>query len=111
MPAAATHASTRWELAISLGPPRPFRPPPAAAAWSTGNLDRLDPGTYAVGQAIATHVQVPLGTTQLEPTGTQNDFIWVDYIRPNPPPGVSVPTIMDASPYFNTLGRGYLSML
>src|SRR5947209_19740583 len=53
----------------------------AAAACSPGDLDCLDPATYDLGQAIVTHVQVPVGTTQLDPTGTQNDFIWVDYIR------------------------------
>ena len=33
--------------------------------------------------------------------------IWVDLIRPKTKKGVKVPTIMMASPYFNTLGRGY----
>jgi X-Pro dipeptidyl-peptidase len=35
------------------------------------------------------------------------DEIWVDLIRPRTAPGVRVPAIMMASPYYNTLGRGF----
>ena len=83
----------------------------AASGCVAGDLDCLDPAVYDASQAIVQHIQVPVAPTEVDPTGTQNDYIWVDYIRPNTPPGVTVPTIMDASPYYNTLGRGYLSML
>jgi X-Pro dipeptidyl-peptidase len=63
------------------------------------DLDRLDPVRYSYKSAIVEHVQV-----------TARDgvnMIWVDIIRPKTPKGVKVPTIMMASPYFNTLGRGF----
>ena len=61
--------------------------------------DRIDPPRYSLKSAIVAHVQVPSrdGTTK----------IWVDLIRPRTAAGVRVPTIMDVSPYFNTLGRGW----
>lgn len=63
------------------------------------DLDRIDPVRYSYKDAIREHVQVTGrdGVTQ----------IWVDLIRPKTPKGVRVPTIMMASPYFNTLGRGF----
>ena len=63
------------------------------------NLDKIDPVRYSYKDAIREHVQV-----------TARDgvnMIWVDIIRPKTPKGVKVPTIMMASPYFNTLGRGF----
>ena len=63
------------------------------------NLDRIDPVRYSYKDAIVEHVQV----TARDGVGQ----IWVDLIRPRTKPGVKVPTIMMASPYFNTLGRGY----
>lgn len=61
--------------------------------------DRLDPPRYSLKTAIVQHVQVASrdGSTK----------IWVDLIRPRTAAGVRVPTIMDVSPYFNTLGRGW----
>jgi X-Pro dipeptidyl-peptidase len=61
--------------------------------------DQLDPPRYSLKDAIVQHVQVPSrdGLTKL----------WVDLIRPRTATGVRVPTIMDVSPYFNTLGRGW----
>ena len=61
--------------------------------------DRIDPPRYSLKDAIVQHVQVPSrdGVTKL----------WVDLIRPRVAKGVRVPTIMDVSPYFNTLGRGW----
>ena len=61
--------------------------------------DKLDPPRYSYKAAIVQHVQVASrdGSTK----------IWVDLIRPRTPAGVKVPTIMDVSPYFNTLGRGW----
>ena len=61
--------------------------------------DRLDPPRYSLKDAIVQHVQVASrdGITKL----------WVDLIRPRVATGVKVPTIMDVSPYFNTLGRGW----
>lgn len=63
------------------------------------DLDRLDPVRYSYGNAIREHVQVTSrdGVNQ----------IWVDLIRPRTPSTVKVPAIMMASPYFNTLGRGF----
>jgi X-Pro dipeptidyl-peptidase len=61
------------------------------------DLDRLDPPRYT--GTVVTHHQVTSrdGVNQ----------IWVDIVRPKTPAGVKVPTIMMASPYFNTLGRGF----
>src|SRR5687768_18165389 len=61
------------------------------------DLDRLDPVRYSYKDAVRESVQVPSrdGITQ----------IWVDIIRPKT--SKRVPTIMMASPYFNTLGRGF----
>ncbi len=63
------------------------------------DLDRLDPVRYSYKDAIVEHAQVTArdGVNQ----------IWVDLIRPRTKPGVKVPAIMMASPYFNTLGRGF----
>src|SRR3712207_2855989 len=63
------------------------------------NLDKIDPVRYSYKSAVRESVQVTArdGVNQ----------IWVDIIRPKTAKGVKVPTIMMASPYFNTLGRGY----
>ncbi|HEV2891525.1 MAG TPA: CocE/NonD family hydrolase [Frankiaceae bacterium] len=63
------------------------------------DLDRIDPVRYSYKDAVRESVQVTArdGVNQ----------IWVDLIRPKTPAGVRVPTILMASPYFNTLGRGY----
>jgi X-Pro dipeptidyl-peptidase len=63
------------------------------------DLDRIDPVRYSYKDAVVEHKQVTArdGVNQ----------IWVDLIRPRTKKGVKVPTIMMASPYFNTLGRGY----
>jgi X-Pro dipeptidyl-peptidase len=63
------------------------------------DLDRIDPVRYSYKDAVVEHHQV-----------TSRDgvnMIWVDLIRPRTAKGVRVPAIMMASPYFNTLGRGY----
>lgn len=63
------------------------------------NLDKLDPVKYGYKDAVRQSVQV-----------TSRDGInqiWVDIVRPKTAKGVRVPTIMMASPYFNTLGRGF----
>ena len=86
-------------------------PTRGAAAGATPNPDTIDPPTYVYSQAIVSHERVPVASSVADPSGTITDYIWVDYIRPNVPAGVKVPTIMDASPYFNTLGRGYNSEL
>jgi X-Pro dipeptidyl-peptidase len=61
------------------------------------DLDKLDPVRYS--DSVVLHKQVTSrdGVNQ----------IWVDIVRPKTPNGVKVPTIMMASPYFNTLGRGF----
>ena len=97
-------------LAGSLGAGAGVR---AHADQAAPDPDSLDPPTqYALGDAIVSHVQVPVPLTVADavqpPQGAPNvDYIWVDYIRPNAKPGATVPTIMDASPYYNTLGRGW----
>ena len=91
------------------------------------SLDALDPcladtgqptddqAHYSYSTAIVSHIQVPVPPTTIDALNGQTppsiDNIWVDYIRPNAPAGVTVPTIMDASPYYNMLGRGYDSIL
>ena len=78
-------------------------------------LDGVDPCQYDYSAAIVSHVQVPVPPTVVDALDTSGapavDSIWVDYIRPSVPAGVKVPTIMDASPYFNVLGRGYDAIL
>jgi X-Pro dipeptidyl-peptidase len=63
------------------------------------NLDVIDPVRYSLDDALVDHVQVS------SRDGIHK--IWVDYVRPKTAAGFKVPTIMMASPYFNTLGRGY----
>jgi X-Pro dipeptidyl-peptidase len=102
--AVAGHSSARADATTTACTPDPA-------------LDSLDPCQYDYSQAIVSHIQVPVPTTTVDavsppPGGAPAiDNIWVDYIRPAVPAGAVVPTIMDASPYFNTLGRGYDSIL
>jgi X-Pro dipeptidyl-peptidase len=86
-----------------------------ATTCTPDELDNLDPCIYSYDDAVVSHVQVPVPPTTVDALDTQGapavDTIWVDYLRPAVPAGVTMPTIMDASPYFNTLGRGYLDIL
>ena len=97
VPALATHGSHPAPGAATSRSRHP------GTASQTGHRlvdpDRIDPPRYSLKDAIVQHVQVPSrdGTTKL----------WVDVIRPRVAKGVKVPTIMDVSPYFNTLGRGW----
>ncbi|MBV8194869.1 MAG: CocE/NonD family hydrolase [Candidatus Dormibacteraeota bacterium] len=93
------------------------------------SLDALDPcladtgsssdnPQYAYGNAIISHVEIPVPQTTLDPVpappvgSTANvDYVWLDYIRPAGSATTPVPTIMDESPYYNTLGRGYDGIL
>jgi X-Pro dipeptidyl-peptidase len=93
------------------------------------SLDALDPchadtgspsddtANYSYTTATVSHIQVPVPQTTVDainppPGGAPNvDTIWVDYIRPKISDSTPVPTIMDASPYYNTLGRGYAGTL
>jgi X-Pro dipeptidyl-peptidase len=91
------------------------------------SLDALDPcradtgsstddnADYSYNTAIVSHVQVPVPITTVDALNGQTppseDTIWVDYIRPKISDTVRVPTIMDSSPYYNTLGRGYDGIL
>jgi X-Pro dipeptidyl-peptidase len=54
---------------------------------------------YRYQDAVVEHIQVK--------SRDGVNLVWVDLIRPRTAKGVKVPTIMMASPYFNTLGRGY----
>jgi X-Pro dipeptidyl-peptidase len=63
---------------------------------SKPDMDEVDPVKYDYDSAIVEYEQV--GTR----TGAE---IWVDVIRPDT--DETVPTIMVASPYYNTLGRGW----
>jgi X-Pro dipeptidyl-peptidase len=90
------------------------------------SLDALDPcradtgspaddnADYSYSTAVVSHVEVPVPQTTVDaaPGVPANvDYVWVDYIRPAASNGTPVPTIMDTSPYYNTLGRGYDSIL
>jgi X-Pro dipeptidyl-peptidase len=74
--------------------------PGTASTKPLPDMDKLDGPTYSYKDAIVEHALVP--------SRNGHDTIWVDIIRPKTKPGVKVPTIMDASPYFNTLGRGWV---
>ncbi|MCU1591465.1 MAG: CocE/NonD family hydrolase [Frankiales bacterium] len=73
--------------------------PGTASSKPLPDIDKLDGPRYSLKDAIVEHALVP--------SRNGIDSIWVDIIRPRTKPGVKVPTIMDASPYFNTLGRGW----
>jgi X-Pro dipeptidyl-peptidase len=73
--------------------------PGTAATKKLPDMATLDPVRYKLDDAIVEGVEVP--------SRNGIDTIWVDIIRPKTAAGVKVPTIMDASPYFNTLGRGW----
>jgi X-Pro dipeptidyl-peptidase len=85
------------------GPPDDRRGGPEEAR----DLDRLDPVRYDLDDAIVEWTQVP--------SRNGKDRIWVDLIRPDTggEDGAAepVPTILVASPYFNTLGRGWRAEL
>jgi X-Pro dipeptidyl-peptidase len=73
--------------------------PGTASTTALPDMDKLDGPKYSYKDAIVEHALVP--------SRNGHDTIWVDIIRPKTKPGVKIPTIMDASPYFNTLGRGW----
>jgi X-Pro dipeptidyl-peptidase len=73
--------------------------PGTGASKPLPDIDKIDGPRYAMKDAIVEHALVP--------SRNGIDSIWVDVIRPKTKPGVKVPIIMDASPYFNTLGRGW----
>lgn len=73
--------------------------PGTASSAPLPDIDAIDGPRYSYKDAIVEHALVP--------SRNGIDSIWVDIIRPKTAPGVKVPTIMDASPYFNTLGRGW----
>jgi X-Pro dipeptidyl-peptidase len=71
----------------------------ASASTELPDLDVVDPVRFDYEEAVRESVQVP--------SRNGVDMIWVDIIRPKTEVGEKVPTIMMASPYFNTLGRGW----
>jgi X-Pro dipeptidyl-peptidase len=73
--------------------------PGTASTKKLPDMDKVDPVRYRLKDAVVEHVQVR--------SRNGIDDIWVDIIRPRTKPGVKVPTIMNASPYYNTLGRGW----
>ncbi|MDT7545882.1 MAG: X-Pro dipeptidyl-peptidase, partial [Actinomycetota bacterium] len=84
----------------SSGPTHGLHAQPGTASTKPlPDMDTLDGPRYSLKDAIVEHALVP--------SRNGIDSIWVDIIRPRTEPGVKVPTIMDASPYFNTLGRGW----
>lgn len=84
----------------SSGPVRSLaKAPGTASTKKLPDMDRIDPVRYSLKDAIVEHMIVP--------SRNGIDTIWVDVIRPKTKPGVKVPTIMNASPYYNTLGRGW----
>ncbi len=64
------------------------------------DLDEVDPERFSYDDAVVEYEQIS--------TRTGAD-IWVDIVRPDT--DEEVPTIMVASPYFNTLGRGWRRQL
>ena len=82
------------------GPDRTTAAEPGRASTKPlPDLATLDPVRYRLEDAVVEGVEVP--------SRNGIDTIWVDVIRPRTPAGVKVPVIMDASPYYNTVGRGY----
>lgn len=73
--------------------------PGTASSKKLPDMNKLDPVRYSLEDAIVEGVEVP--------SRNGIDTIWVDIIRPKTASGVKLPVIMDASPYFNTLGRGW----
>jgi X-Pro dipeptidyl-peptidase len=61
------------------------------------DLDEIDPVRFDRDDAVVEHVQVT--------TRNGIDQMWVDIVRPDT--DEAVPTILIASPYDNTLGRGW----
>lgn len=61
------------------------------------DLDEIDPVRFDRDEAIVEHAQVT--------TRGGVDQMWVDIVRPDT--DEPVPTILIASPYYNTLGRGW----
>ncbi|WP_157041622.1 CocE/NonD family hydrolase [Nitriliruptor alkaliphilus] len=81
-------------------PGRPVAPPPAPAPEDDAplpDLDEIDPVRFGEDETIVEHAQVT--------TRGGIDQMWVDIIRPDT--DEPVPTILIASPYYNTLGRGW----
>jgi X-Pro dipeptidyl-peptidase len=110
----ASHASAdATTTACTPDPPLDALDPCRADTGSPSD----DDADYSYSTAIVSHVEVPVPVTTVDainppPGGEPSaDYIWVDYIRPAISNSVKVPTIMDESPYYNTLGRGYDSIL
>ncbi|WP_436492175.1 CocE/NonD family hydrolase [Actinokineospora sp. HUAS TT18] len=73
---------------------------PVSAATAAPTV--TDP-VYSYANAVRETVWVDTGLTS--PQGARVR-VAADIIRPSTPAGVKVPVIMDASPYYTTLGRG-----
>lgn len=99
LPSQAATGTPRLRNGTQTGPTSSANPKPGMAAHLP-DLDTLDPIKYSLKDTIVSHQQV------LSRDGVNK--IWVDIIRPKTAPEVKVPTIMDMSPYFNTLGRGWV---
>lgn len=94
------HVAADTSNGTTTGPVRSTSALPGKASTKKlPDMAKLDPVRYSLKDAVVEHAQVP--------SRNGIDTIWVDIIRPRTKPGVKVPTIMDASPYFNTLGRGW----
>ncbi|MBK5305101.1 MAG: CocE/NonD family hydrolase [Frankiaceae bacterium] len=92
VPQAVNGTSTGPAKAVSSQPGK-------ASSKRLPDMDKIDGPKYSYKDAVVEHALVP--------SRNGHDTIWVDIIRPKTKPGVKLPTIMDASPYFNTLGRGW----
>jgi len=94
------HAPPPVVNGVQSGPDRSVAAKPGTASTKKlPDMAKLDPVRFSLKDAVVESVEVP--------SRNGVDIIWVDIIRPKTKPGVKVPTIMDASPYFNTLGRGW----
>ncbi|MBC7372752.1 MAG: CocE/NonD family hydrolase, partial [Frankiales bacterium] len=94
------HPAARTSNGTATGPATAISAKPGtASSRPLPDMNRLDPVRYALKDAVVQSLQVK--------SRNGIDTIWVDVIRPKTAAGVKVPVIMDASPYFNTLGRGW----
>jgi len=94
------HAPPKTVNGLASGPAKSTAAKPGvASSKKLPDMAKLDPVRYSLKDAIVEGVEVP--------SRNGIDTIWVDIIRPKTKPGVKLPTIMNASPYYNTLGRGW----
>ncbi len=112
-------AATLAAALLVLPPPTPataqasdeaetgFVPPLPTPPQQDGlpDLDELDPIRFEYGDATVEAFQIPVRLRESGDSRQAIDQIWIDVIRPVT--DEPLPTVMMASPYYNTLGRGW----